>query len=54
MSGAGRLGNGYFPARGSQTEMIDLAKRTAEQHVQVEELVKRLESYCPNLQIIQP
>lgn len=29
---AGRLGNGYFPARGSQTEMIQLAKRTAEQH----------------------
>ena len=29
---AGRLGDGYFPARGSQVEMIDLAKRTAEQH----------------------
>lgn len=29
---AGRLGDGYFPARGSQLELIDLAKRTAEQH----------------------
>jgi probable F420-dependent oxidoreductase len=29
---AGRLGNGYFPARGSQVELIDLARRTAEEH----------------------
>lgn len=29
---AGRLGDGYFPARGSQTELIDLARRTAEEH----------------------
>ena len=29
-------------------------QRTADQHLQIEALVKRLESYCPNLQIIQP
>ena len=29
---AGRLGDGYFPARGAPVELIDLAKRTAEQH----------------------
>ena len=29
---AGRLGDGYFPARGSQVEMIELAERTAEEH----------------------
>ena len=29
---AGRLGDGYFPARGSQLELIDLARRTAEEH----------------------
>lgn len=29
---AGRLGDGYFPARGAQVAMIDLARRTAEQH----------------------
>ena len=26
------LGDGYFPARGSQRELIDLARRTAEEH----------------------
>ena len=29
---AGRLGDGYFPARGSQVELIELARRTAEEH----------------------
>ena len=29
---AGRLGDGYFPARGAPMEMIELAKRTAEEH----------------------
>lgn len=29
---AGRLGDGYFPARGTQTELIELARRTAEEH----------------------
>lgn len=29
---AGRLGDGYFPARGSQIELLDLVKRTAEEH----------------------
>ena len=29
---AGRLGDGYFPARGAPTELIELARRTAEEH----------------------
>lgn len=29
---AGRLGDGYFPARGAPQELIDLARRTAEEH----------------------
>lgn len=29
---AGRLGDGYFPARNAPAELIDLARRTAEQH----------------------
>jgi probable F420-dependent oxidoreductase len=29
---AGRLGNGYFPARGAPTEYFDLARKTAEEH----------------------
>ncbi|MCY3918783.1 MAG: LLM class F420-dependent oxidoreductase [Chloroflexi bacterium] len=29
---AGRLGDGYFPARGAPLDRIDLARRTAEQH----------------------
>ncbi len=29
---AGRLGDGYFPARGAPQEMLDLARRTAEEH----------------------
>ncbi len=29
---AGRLGDGYFPARGAPLELIDLARRTAEEH----------------------
>jgi probable F420-dependent oxidoreductase len=29
---AGRLGDGYFPARGTQTELIALARETAAQH----------------------
>lgn len=29
---AGRLGDGYLPARGANREMIDLARRTAEEH----------------------
>ena len=29
---AGRLGDGYFPARGAPWELIDLARRTAEEH----------------------
>ncbi len=29
---AGRLGDGYFPARGAQLELIDLARRTAQAH----------------------
>lgn len=29
---AGRLGDGYFPARGVPTELFDLARRTAEEH----------------------
>ncbi len=29
---AGRLGDGYFPARGAPLDLIDLARRTAEQH----------------------
>ena len=29
---AGRLGDGYFPARGAPQEMLDLARRTAEDH----------------------
>jgi len=29
---AGRLGDGYFPARGAPQEVIDIARRTAEEH----------------------
>lgn len=29
---AGRLGDGYFPARGAPQELLDLARRTAEEH----------------------
>ncbi len=29
---AGRLGDGFFPARGASRELIDLVRRTAEQH----------------------
>ncbi len=29
---AGRLGDGYFPARNAPQELIDLARRTAEEH----------------------
>ena len=29
---AGRLGDGYFPARNAPAELIDLARRTAEEH----------------------
>ncbi len=29
---AGRLGDGYFPARGAPAELFDLARRTAEEH----------------------
>ncbi|MFP6773117.1 MAG: LLM class F420-dependent oxidoreductase [Alphaproteobacteria bacterium] len=29
---AGRLGNGYFPARGAPADLIDLARKTAEEH----------------------
>ena len=29
---AGRLGDGFFPARGVPTDLFDLAKRTAEEH----------------------
>ena len=29
---AGRLGNGFFPARGASAELIDLVKQTAEEH----------------------
>lgn len=29
---AGRLGDGYFPARGAPQEMLDIARRTAEEH----------------------
>ncbi|MFT7601624.1 MAG: putative F420-dependent oxidoreductase [Acidimicrobiales bacterium] len=29
---AGRLGDGYFPARGAPQEMLDLARTTAEEH----------------------
>lgn len=29
---AGRLGDGYFPARGAPTEFFDIARRTAEEH----------------------
>jgi probable F420-dependent oxidoreductase len=29
---AGRLGDGYFPARGAPKELFDLARRTAEEH----------------------
>lgn len=29
---AGRLGDGYFPARGAPQELVDLARRTAEEH----------------------
>ena len=29
---AGRLGDGYFPARGAPAELLDLARRTAEEH----------------------
>ncbi len=29
---AGRLGDGFFPARGASAELIDLARRTAEEH----------------------
>ena len=29
---AGRLGDGFFPARGASSELIDLARRTAEEH----------------------
>lgn len=29
---AGRLGDGYFPARGAPHELFDLARRTAEEH----------------------
>ena len=29
---AGRLGDGFFPARGAPGELIDLARRTAEEH----------------------
>ncbi|PZC44809.1 MAG: Flavin-dependent oxidoreductase, luciferase family [Chloroflexi bacterium] len=29
---AGRLGDGYLPARGANPEMIELARRTAEEH----------------------
>jgi probable F420-dependent oxidoreductase len=29
---AGRLGDGYFPARGAPFDFIDLARRTAEEH----------------------
>ena len=29
---AGRLGDGFFPARGASPELIDLARRTAEEH----------------------
>lgn len=29
---AGRLGDGYFPARGAPQEIIDIARRTAEEH----------------------
>ena len=29
---AGRLGDGYFPARGAPMDLIDLARRTAEEH----------------------
>ena len=29
---AGRLGDGYFPARGAPMDLIELARRTAEEH----------------------
>lgn len=29
---AGRLGDGFFPARGASQEMVDLVRRTAEEH----------------------
>jgi len=29
---AGRLGDGYFPARGAPQDMLDLARKTAEEH----------------------
>lgn len=29
---AGRLGDGYFPARGAPQELLDLARRSAEEH----------------------
>ena len=29
---AGRLGDGFFPARGAPAELFDLARRTAEEH----------------------
>ncbi len=29
---AGRLGDGYFPARGAPQDLLDLARRTAEEH----------------------
>lgn len=29
---AGRLGDGYFPARGAPQELLDLARRTAQEH----------------------
>ncbi|MEL7158787.1 MAG: LLM class flavin-dependent oxidoreductase, partial [Actinomycetota bacterium] len=29
---AGRLGDGYFPARGAAPELFDIVRRTAEEH----------------------
>ena len=47
---AGRLGDGFFPARGAPVELFDLARRTAEEHGRDPDALEISVSFPENLQ----
>ena len=49
---AGRLGDGFFPARGASTELYDLARRTAEEHGRDPDAIEFIASVPENLEDI--